>query len=111
MNFPKMKQAGLFQIVVDNVNYPMERWCNWNGWCTQLEKLGILLFCKLFFMVSVALSIQWCRAEGASAPPKVFICRKLGRNSWKFRRGGFDTFAYYWVMWLISPKKTFLVQC
>ena len=26
----------------------MERWCNWNGWYTQLEKLDILLFCKLF---------------------------------------------------------------
>jgi len=26
----------------------MERWCNWNGWYTQLEKLDILLFCKQF---------------------------------------------------------------
>jgi len=26
----------------------MERWCNWNDWYTQLEKLDILLFCKLF---------------------------------------------------------------
>jgi len=31
-----MQQEGLFQVVVRNVNYPMERWCNWNGWCTQL---------------------------------------------------------------------------
>jgi len=40
---------------------------------TQLDKLDILLFCKLFsvFKVYVALSIQWCRAEGASVPPKV----------------------------------------
>jgi len=26
----------------------MERWCNWNGWCTQLENLDILLFRKFF---------------------------------------------------------------
>jgi len=30
-------EKAILQIVVYNVNnYPMERWCNWNDWCTQL---------------------------------------------------------------------------
>jgi len=43
MNFPKKQQAGNFPVVYYNVNYLMETWCKGNGWCTQLEKLGILL--------------------------------------------------------------------
>jgi len=43
MNFPNMQQTGNFQIVIYKVNYPMERWCKENGWCTQLEKSDILL--------------------------------------------------------------------
>jgi len=39
----------MLEIVVYNVNYYlMERWCNWKGWCTPLEKLDTFLFCKLF---------------------------------------------------------------
>ena len=90
----------------------MERWCNWNNWYIQLKKFGYFAFLSTVFKVYVALSIQWCRAEGESAPPKVLICRKFGRNSWKVGYRGFDTFVYYWVIWLFSPKKTtFLVQC
>jgi len=44
--------------------------------------------------------IQWCRAEGASAPPNVLICRKFGYRD-------FDTFVYYWVIWLFLRKKNF----
>ena len=56
---------------------------------------------------AVQVSIKWCRAEGESAPPKVLICRKFGWNSWKFGYRGFDTFVYYWTIWLFSPKKKF----
>ena len=54
----------------------MERWCNWNAWCTQLEKLDILLFCKLFsrFMSHCPFS----RAEGESAPQKFWFVENSG---------------------------------
>ena len=28
-------------------NQRVHRWCNWSGWCTQVEKLDILLFVML----------------------------------------------------------------
>jgi len=68
-------------------------------------KIECFAFLQTFFKVHVALSIQWCRATGASEPPKALICRKFEWNSWKFGNRGFDTFVYYWVIWHSSPKK------
>jgi len=46
---------------------------------------------------------------GANAPPKVFICRKPGKNSWKFGTRCFETFKRGWMfksVWILlfSPK-------
>jgi len=43
-------------------------------------------------MVYVALTIQWCRAEGASLPPKVLICQ-IQAEFLKIHHGNFDTFV------------------
>jgi len=45
-------------------------------------KMDILIFCKLPPRLLSHCPFSGVRAENASAHTKVWICRKLGRNSW-----------------------------
>ena len=92
----------------------MERWCNWNGWCTQLEKLDILLLCKLFsrFISSCPhVAIQWCRAEGESAPQKFWFVENLGEIP---ENSGTEVSTRFFTIELsdffLRKKTTFFVQ-
>ena len=87
----------------------MERWCNWNAWCTQLEKLDILLFCKLFsrFMSHCPFS----RAEGESAPQKFWFVENSGEIP---ENSGTEVSTRLFTIELSGfflRKKTFLGQC
>jgi len=80
-----MKQAGLFQIGVYNVNYPMERWCNWNGWRNQLEKMGYFAFFVNFFqgLCRAIHSVVW--SWGGKCTSKSFDLSKIRAKFLKIR--------------------------
>jgi len=56
----------------------MERWCNWNGWCTQLEKLDIFLFCKLFSRFMSRCPFSGVELRGQVNPQKFWFIGKSG---------------------------------
>jgi len=51
----------------------MKRWCNWNGWCTQLEKLNVLLFCKLFSKFMSRCPFSGVELRGQVNPQKLWF--------------------------------------
>ena len=90
----------------------MERWCNWNGWCSQLEKLDILLFCKLFsrFMSHCQFSGVGLREQ--VQPQKFWFVGNSGEIP---ENSGTEVSTHLFTIELsdfFSEKETtFLVQC
>jgi len=90
----------------------MERWCNWNGWCTQLEKLDILLFCKLFSRLMSRCPFSGVELRGHVHLQKFWFVESSGEIP-EISRTEVSTRLFTTELsdFLLRKKTTFLVQC
>jgi len=89
----------------------MERWSSRNGWYTQLEKLDILLFCKLFSRFISRCPFSGVELRGKVHPQKFWFVENSGEIP---EKSGTEVSTRLFTVELSDfflQKTTFLVQC
>jgi len=89
----------------------MERWCSRNGWYTQLEKLDILLFCKLFSRFIPRCPFSGVELRGKVHPQKFWFVKNSGEIP---EKSGTEVSTRLFTVELSDfflQKTIFLVQC
>ena len=87
-------------------NQRVHRWCNWSGWCTQVEKLDILLF------VMLRCPFSGVELRGKVHPQKFWFVENSGKIP---ENSGTEVSTRLFTIELsdffLWKKTTLLVQC